>query len=400
MSGIVGLHAREIRAFDGSPTIEAEIWLESGITGRASVPSAVVSGRRGGPGGPVISREEGVRPLLERLNERLLSDILGLEAADQRRLDAALRGARILASGGGAGVAAASAISAAAARASAAERKVPLFVHLGGAVPLPLPLPSLPLIRESGAECGEGFEIRLLPGGETSFSGALGAALRVAGRLKRLPLEVGTIVEGMEILLRAIREAGFPGGDPASPGLALSVGASRRYGEEGRYSFPSEGLSRSPEQLFELYADLARRFPLRSLEDPLAPGDPWDWTPLLRLGRGLQVMGDLASGGEGRNPFPFDGFVLRPEERWGVSDVLETTDRLRWAGRSVLFSRGSGESEDTLIADLAVATGAGQVRADLPGPGGNPLLCNRLLRIEEEWGGAGFAGFSRLRTRA
>ncbi len=395
MSGVVGLHAREIRALDGSPTVEVEVWLESGIRGRASVPSEAVSGRRGAP----VPAGEGIRPLLERLNERVLPDVLGLEAADPRRLDAALRGARALASGGVPGVGAASAISAAAARAAAAERGIPLFVHLGGTVPFPLPLPSLPLARERGTQWGEGFEIRLLPGGERSVSGALDAAFRVAGRLRRLPLEVGTIVEGLECLQQAIREAGFREGDPVSPALALDVRASRRYGEEGRYSFPPEGISRSSEQLFDLYAGLSRRFPLRSLEDPLAPEDPWDWGPLLHLGRGLQVMGNLPSDGEADGPFPFDGFILRPEACWGVSDVMETTDRLRWAGRSVLFSRGSGASEDTLAADLAVATGAGQIRADLPGPGGSPLLCNRLLRIEEEWGGAGFAGFTRLRAR-
>jgi enolase len=407
VTAIAEVGARRILDSRGNPTVEAEVWLESGAFGRAAVPSGASTGvhealelRDGGPewGG------KGVGRAVENVRGEIAGAMRGLDADDQEGLDRRLVELDGTPNKGRLGANAILGVSLAAAKAAAADAGVSLFRHLGGAAARTLPVPLLNVVN-GGAHAQNSIDLQefmLVPAGASSFSEALriGAetfhALR--GVLHERGLSTGVGDEGgfapdlasSEEAIEAILEAAERAGHRERVAIALDP-ASTEFYADGVYRF--EGREADGAAMSDFYASLAERFPLVSIEDGVAEDD-WDaWRTLTsRLGGGLQLVGD-------------DVFVTNPERlRRGIDDgvanailikvnqigtLTETLAAIRLAqsnGYAAVISHRSGETEDTTIADLAVATNAGQIKAGAPSRTDRIAKYNQLLRIEEELG--------------
>jgi enolase len=407
VSRIAEVGARQILDSRGNPTVEAEVRLESGASGRAAVPSGASTGvhealelRDGGPewGG------KGVGHAVENVRGEIATAVRGLDAADQEGLDRRLVELDGTPNKGRLGANAILGVSLAAAKAAAAEAGVSLFRQLGGEAARTLPVPLLNVVN-GGAHAQNSIDLQefmLVPAGASSFSEALriGAetfhALR--GVLHERGLSTGVGDEGgfapdlasSEEAIVAILEAAERAGHRERVAIALDP-ASTEFYEDGVYRF--EGRELGGAAMADFYASLAERFPLVSIEDGVAEDD-WDaWRTLTsRLGAEVQLVGD-------------DLFVTNPERlRRGIDEgvanailvkvnqigtLTETLETIRLAqssGYGVVISHRSGETEDTTIADLAVATNAGQIKAGAPSRTDRIAKYNQLLRIEEELG--------------
>ncbi|MDR7586917.1 MAG: phosphopyruvate hydratase [Armatimonadota bacterium] len=426
MAAIASVRAREILDSRGYPTVEVEVRLSDGATGRAAVPSGASTGAhealelRDGDRSRYGGR--GVRRAVAHVTEVIGPRIVGRDADDQAGLD------RLLAELDGTpnksrlGANAILGVSLAVARAAAASRGVPLYRHLGGDDARTLPVPLMNVIN-GGLHADNPLDVQefmIVPGGGPSFSEALrmGAeTFHALGRLLRqrgLSTSVGdeggfapalrSTEEALDALLAAIEAAGYRPGDHVA--VALDVAATNLL-QGGVYAFPGEGVRRAPEDLIAYYERLCASYPIVSLEDGLAE-DAWeDWKTLTaRLGGRVQLVGD-------------DLFVTHPERvRRGISlgvatavlvkvnqigtltETLETVALARQAGYGIIISHRSGETEDTTIADLAVATRAGQIKTGAPSRGERVCKYNQLLRIEEDLGDrARFAGWQAVTRR-
>ena len=407
MSRIAEVGARQILDSRGNPTVEAEVRLESGAFGRAAVPSGASTGvhealelRDGGSewGG------KGVGRAVENVRGEIAAAVRGMDADDQAGLDRRLVELDGTPNKGRLGANAILGVSLAAAKAAAAEAGVSLFRHLGGAAARTLPVPLLNVVN-GGAHAQNSIDLQefmLVPAGASSFSEALriGAetfhALR--GVLHERGLSTGVGDEGgfapdlasSEEAIEAILEAASRAGHRDRVAIALDP-ASTEFYADGVYRF--EGREADGAAMADFYASLAERFPLVSIEDGVAEDD-WDaWRTLTsRLGGGLQLVGD-------------DVFVTNPERlQRGIDDgvanailvkvnqigtlteTLEAIDLAQSNGYAAVISHRSGETEDTTIADLAVATNAGQIKAGAPSRTDRIAKYNQLLRIEEELG--------------
>jgi enolase len=415
VSRIAEVGARQILDSRGNPTIEAEVWLESGAFGRAAVPSGASTGvhealelRDGGSewGG------KGVGRAVENVRGEIAAAVRGIDAADQAGLDRRLVELDGTPNKGRLGANAILGVSLAAANAAAVDAEVSLFRHLGGADARTLPVPLLNVVN-GGAHAQNSIDLQefmLVPAGASSFSEALrvGAetfhALR--GVLHERGLSTGVGDEGgfapdldsSEEAIEAILEAAERAGHRDRVAIALDP-ASTEFYADGVYRF--EGREADGGAMADFYASLAERFPLVSIEDGVAEDDWEAWRTLTsRLGGGLQLVGD-------------DVFVTNPDRlRRGIEEgvanailikvnqigtLTETLDAIRLAqsnGYAAVISHRSGETEDTTIADLAVATNAGQIKAGAPSRTDRIAKYNQLLRIEEELGGeARFPGW-------
>ncbi|MHB1568002.1 MAG: phosphopyruvate hydratase [Solirubrobacteraceae bacterium] len=411
MSAIEQVHARQILDSRGNPTIEVDVRLRSGAFGRAAVPSGASTGSREAlelrDGGPAFGGK-GVSRAIGNVNGELAAAINGRDAADQRGCDEALIALDGTADKSRLGANAILGISMAVARASAAEADEPLWRFLGGADAGLLPVPTMNVLNGGvHADNPVDFqEFMIAPVGARSFAQAVRMGSEVYHELQRtlkhrgLATAVGD--EGgfapalhsneapLELLVTAIDAAGYrPGEDVA---LCLDPAASEFF-KDGRYELTGENRSLSSEEMVEYWASVPDRYPVLSLEDGMAEGD-WDgWRALTeRLGSRLQLVGD-------------DIFVTNPEilrqgiERGVANSILiklnqigtltETLDTIalaRDAGYRAVISHRSGETEDTFIADLAVATGVGQIKSGAPARGERAAKYNQLLRIEEQLG--------------
>ncbi|HET6201799.1 MAG TPA: phosphopyruvate hydratase [Planctomycetota bacterium] len=411
MRAIERLHAREILDSRGNPTLEVEVLLAGGVRGRAAVPSGASTGahealelRDGGPryGG------KGVRKAARNVEERIAPALQGLEPADQGALDRRLLALDGTANKSKLGANAILGVSLACARAAAEAEGLPLYRHLGGEEARTLPVPLMNVLN-GGAHADNDLDVQefmVVPFGLPTFAEALRAgaetyhALRSILREKGLSTGVGDeggfapklggAPSAIECLLRAIEKAGYrPGRDLA---LALDVAATELL-EKGRYGL--DGASLGSGEVVALYSRWAEAYPLRSIEDGLAEDDWEGWRALTAaLGSTLQIVGD-------------DLFVTNPERlRRGIAEraanailvkvnqigtlteTLEAVEVARRAGYASVISHRSGETEDTLIADLAVGTGAGQIKTGAPCRSERVAKYNRLLAIEEELGSA------------
>jgi enolase len=423
VSGIAEVGARRILDSRGNPTVEAEVRLESGAFGRAAVPSGASTGvhealelRDGGPewGGKGVSRA------VENVRGEIAAAVRGLDAADQEGLDRRLVELDGTPNKGRLGANAILGVSLAAAKAAAAEAGVSLFRHLGGEAARTLPVPLLNVVN-GGAHAQNSIDLQefmLVPAGASSFSEALrvGAetfhALR--GVLHERGLSTGVGDEGgfapdlasSEEAIEAILEAASRAGHRDRVAIALDP-ASTEFYADGVYRF--EGREADGAAMSDFYASLAERFPLVSIEDGVAEDDWEAWRTLTgRLGGAVQLVGD-------------DLFVTNPERlRRGIDDgvanailikvnqigtLTETLQAIELAqsnGYAAVISHRSGETEDTTIADLAVATNAGQIKAGAPSRTDRIAKYNQLLRIEEELGATarfpGWDAFPRYAT--
>ncbi len=415
MSSIAAVTAREILDSRGNPTLECDVTLDSGVTGRAAVPSGASTGvhealelRDGGAryGG------KGVRTAVAHVRDTLGPLLAGRDPAAQADIDRAMLRADGTPNKGRLGANAILGVSLAVARAAAADRGLPLFRYLAalgdndGRTALPVPMMN---ILNGGKHADNGLEFQefmIVPLGAPSFSEALrmGAETyhRLHGILRDRGLGTGVGDEGgfaprlggnedaLELLVDAITQAGYaPGGDLA---IALDPAASNFF-EHGRYVVDGGRARRTSEEMIAYYAGLLDRFPIVSLEDGLAEDD-WDgWSALTRrLGGRLQLVGDdlyvtnptrIARGITDRAS---NAVLIKLNQIGSLTETLEAIRDARRAGWAAVISHRSGETEDVTIADLAVATATGQIKTGAPARSERVCKYNQLLRIEETLG--------------
>jgi enolase len=407
MSAIADVHARQILDSRGNPTIEVEVRLDSGAVGRVAVPSGASTGvheavelRDGGGeyGGKAVTRA------VANANGEIAAAVRGLDAADQERLDRRLIELDGTPNKARLGANAILGASLAAAKATAAERGLSLFRSLGGEAARTLPVPMLNVIN-GGLHAQNSIDLQefmVVPGGADSFADALRIGVETFHALKAVLHERGLATavgdEGgfapdlasTDEAIAAILEAAERAGHVERVAVALDP-ASTEFFADGRYRF--EGREADGAAMADFYAGLAERFPIVSVEDGVAEDD-WDgWRRLTqRLGDRLQLVGD-------------DLFVTNPERlRHGIdegvanailvkvnqigtlTETLDAIDLARRSGYAAVISHRSGETEDTTIADLAVATNAGQIKTGAPSRTDRVAKYNQLLRIEEELG--------------
>jgi enolase len=411
MSEIEHVHARQILDSRGNPTVEADVWLVSGASGRAAVPSGASTGTREAlelrDGGDAFGGK-GVVSAIQNVNGEIAAAAIGLDADDQRGLDDTLieldgtDGKRRL------GANAILGVSLATARAAAADAGEPLWRYLGGAEADLLPVPTMNVLNGGvHADNPVDFqEFMIAPVGAASFAHAVQMGAEVYHELQRtlrsrgLSTAVGD--EGgfapaldsneapLELLVQAIAAAGYrPGEDLA---ICLDPAASEFF-KEGRYELAGERRSLSSEEMVDYWSTIAGRYPVFSLEDGMAEQD-WDgWRRLTdRLGSRLQLVGDdvfvtnPAILREGIERGIANSILIKLNQIGTLTETLDTIALAREAGYRAVVSHRSGETEDTFIADLVVATGVGQLKTGAPARSERVAKYNQLLRIEEELG--------------
>jgi enolase len=411
MSLIETVHAREVLDSRGNPTVEADVWLDDGAFGRAAVPSGASTGEHEAlelrDGDPARFGGKGVLRAVANVHHAIAPALEGTDAYEQRAIDRALVDLDGTDDRSGLGANAMLAVSLAAAKAAAESQGMPLWRSLGGPNAHVLPTPMLNVIN-GGAHADNELELQefmVMPVGAASFSEAIrwGAtifhALRGILHDKGLSTAVGdeggfapqlsTGAEALELLLQAIEAAGFEPGTEVA--LAMDPASSELVTDDGRYRL--EGADRSTDDMVAFWSGLLDRFPIVSIEDPLGEDD-WDgWTSLVEaIGSRTQVVGDdlfvtnVERLSRGIREGAANAILVKVNQ---IGTLTETMDAIALAARSrygVVVSHRSGETEDTTIADLAVATNAGQLKAGAPSRGERTAKFNQLLRIEEQLG--------------
>ena len=425
MSDIQTLYAREVLDSRGNPTVEVEVWLESGAFGRALVPSGASTGKREAvelrDDEAVRYQGKGVRRAVQNVVETIAPEIVGMEAAEQAQIDRALLELDGTPDKSGLGANALLGVSMAVARAAADDAGLPLYQYLGGPGGRLLPVPLMNVVN-GGAHADNGLDIQefiLVPAGAGSFSEALRMGVEIFHTLKRLlrseGLSTGVGDEGgfapalggneaaLDFLMRAIERAGYRAGEEVW--LALDVAASE-FGERGRYRLRADRTEKSSEEMVAFYEALIGQYPICSIEDGLGEDD-WDgWQGLTRrLGSRVQLVGDdifvtnPAIIQEGIRKGVANALLVKLNQIGTLTETLEAVELAKRAGYGTIISHRSGETEDAFIADLAVAVNAGQIKTGSLARGERTAKYNQLLRIEEELGGAavwpGSAAFER-----
>jgi len=415
VSSITGLYAREILDSRGNPTIEAEVQLESGAWGRAAVPSGASTGKREAielrDGDSQRYRGKGVRQAVRNVEETIAPEIEGMDASEQAALDQALLELDGTPNKSALGANAILAVSLAVARAAADDAGLPLYAYLGGVGARLMPVPMLNVLN-GGAHADNGIdfqEFMLVPAGAESFSDALRMGAEVFHTLKELlhekGLSTGVGDEGgfapnlanntaaLDLFLQAIEKAGYrPGEDML---MALDVAASEFAESGGRYRLRRENLVLSSEEMIHRYEQLLDRYPIVSIEDGLGEDDVAGWGAMTRkLGGRVQLVGDDVFV---TNPAIIqqaiknglaNAVLIKVNQVGTLTETLEAIELAKRAGYGTVISHRSGETEDTFVADLAVAVNAGQIKTGSVARGERTAKYNQLLRIEEELGHA------------
>ena len=420
MTNIGSILAREVLDSRGNPTVEAEVILATGTTGRAIVPSGASTGEheavelRDGDKERYLGK--GVLKAVENVNGEIADALANFDAADQRGLDQKMIDVDGTPNKERLGANAILAVSMAAARACANALQVPLYRYLGGAGANILPTPMMNILN-GGAHADNNVdfqEFMVMPVGAKSFSEALRWGVEVFHTLKGVLKKRGyntavgdeggfapslkSNVEAIEVVLEAIQQAGYKPGDEIA--VALDPAASEFY-QDGRYVFKkSDKSTKSSEEMARFWAQWARDYPIVSLEDGLAEDDWEGWKILTdEVGGRIQLVGDdlfvtnverLQQGIERKVG---NSILIKVNQIGTVSETLDAIDLARRNGYTSVISHRSGETEDTFIADLAVATGAGQIKTGSASRTDRIAKYNQLLRIEEDLGsGARFLG--------
>ena len=412
MSQITHVIAREILDSRGNPTVEAEILTNSGFMGRAAVPSGASTGEfeacelRDGDKNRYLGK--GVQKAVKNIRDKIAPKIINFDVFDQLALDQLLMEIDGTENKSALGANAILAISLAAAKAAAAEAGLPLYRYLGGAYARTLPVPLMNIIN-GGAHADNNVdfqEFMIVPVGASSFSEGLrwGAevfhSLKKVLREKHLNTNVGdeggfapnlnSNSEALDVILMAIEKAGFkPGTDLA---LALDVAASS-FCKNGQYVLEGEGKTLNSAQMIEFLVGLTKKYPIVSIEDGL---DEHDWNGFQELtkkiGQNVQIVGDdlfvtnpkrLSQGIQQKSA---NAILIKLNQIGTLSETLEAIDMARAHGFRAIISHRSGETEDTSIADLAVATNAGQIKTGSASRTDRICKYNQLIRIEEELG--------------
>ena len=419
MSRIVDIRGREIIDSRGNPTVQADVLLDSGVLGRAAVPSGASTGSREAvelrDGDPTRFAGKGVRKAVGHVNGTIRSSLLGADACDQRGLDARLIELDGTENKSNLGANALLAVSLAAAHAAAVDRKLPLYRYLGGEGDLTLPVPQMNIIN-GGAHADNSVDIQefmILPMGAPSLSEALRYGAEVFHALKKVLHANGqnTAVgdEGgfapdlpsneaaLAVIMEAIDKAGYRAGSDIY--LGLDVASNELY-RDGVYELKSEGRTFNAREFTDYLAGLAAKYPIVTIEDGMSEGD-WDgWAVLTgKLGRTLQLVGDdvfvtnTKIFAEGIEKKIANAILIKPNQIGTLTETLSAIDMAARAKYAAIVSHRSGETEDATIADLAVATSATQIKTGSMSRSDRIAKYNQLLRIEEDLGTrARFAG--------
>jgi enolase len=427
MSAIVDVVAREILDSRGNPTVEADVLLESGVMGRAAVPSGASTGSReaielrDGDKGRYLGK--GVTRAVENVNTEISEAIIGLDAEEQTFIDKSLIELDGTDNKSRLGANAMLAVSMAVAKAAAEEAGLPLYRYFGGSGPMTMPVPMMNVIN-GGAHANNNLDIQefmILPVGAKSFREALRCGAEVFHNLKKLvdkkgyPTTVGDEGgfapnvsgndEAIELILKAIEAAGYtPGQDVV---LGLDCAASEFY-KDGKYILGSEKLELTSAAFADYLATLAGKYPIISIEDGMAEGD-WDGWKLLtdKLGKTTQIVGDdifvtnpkiLR---EGIAKGIANSILIKINQIGTLTETFATVEMAKRAGYTNVISHRSGETEDSTIADIAVGLNAGQIKTGSLSRSDRIAKYNQLLRIEEDLGDAvsypGISTFYNLR---
>jgi len=413
------VHAREILDSRGLPTVEVEVQLSSGARGRAAAPSGASTGEHEAlelrDKDPRRFCGKGVQKAIENIHGKIIEEILGLDASDQVGVDRILCDLDGTANKSNLGANAILPVSMAVARAAAETFGLPLYRYIGGVRARTLPVPMMNVIN-GGAHADNGLDIQefmLVPVGAINFAEALRMGSEVFWALKAIlkgmkdprtgrGLSTGVGDEGgfapelasnrqaCELLVRAIEAAGYKKGSQIA--LAIDAAASEFY-KSGKYVLKAEKKSLSAKEMIDYYEGLVRDFPIVSIEDGLAEDDWRGWAQLTaRLGSRVQIVGDdifvtnTARLRRGIEEKVANSILIKLNQIGTLTETLETIDLARTSGYTTVISHRSGETEDTFIADLAVATNAGMIKTGSVCRSERIAKYNQLLRIEEELG--------------
>jgi enolase len=414
MPRMIGIHAREILDSRGNPTLEVDVELKSGAFGRAAVPSGASTGTREAvelrDGDPSRYGGKGVLKAVSHVNEEICAALLGRDAREQEQIDRTLIDLDGTENKSRLGANAILGVSLAVARAAAAHVDQPLYRYLSKGDEFYMPVPMMNVVN-GGAHADNNVDMQefmILPLAAAKFSEALRCGAEVFHALKAVLRERGlnTAVgdEGgfapdldsneaaIQVILEAIEQAGYRAGEDVFLGLDC---ASSEFFKDGRYRLRSEGLNLTSGEMSALLHKWVQQYPIITIEDGMSESDWGGWAELTQvLGRQVQLVGDdlfvtntklLA---EGIRTGVANSILIKVNQIGTLTETLAAIDMARQAGYTAVISHRSGETEDTVIADIAVATGVGQIKTGSLSRSDRVAKYNRLLRIEEELGGA------------
>jgi enolase len=411
MSEIVEVYAREILDSRGNPTLEVEVFLESGAMGRAAVPSGASTGEREAlelrDGDPARYLGKGVLKAVQNVNDRIADEIIGMEASDQVGIDRKMLEMDGTEYKSVLGANAILGVSLAVAKAAADEAGLPLYQYIGGSNAKELPLPMMNILN-GGAHADNNVDIQefmIMPAGATSFAEALRMGAEIFHALKKVlkgkgyntavgdeggfAPNLGSNEEALQVIMEAIQAAGYKPGEEVL--LALDVASSELF-KDGKYTLENEKQPvKTPAEMVAFYEDLVNRYPIISIEDGMAEND-WDGWKLLtdRLGKRIQIVGDdlfvtnPAILKEGINKGIANAILIKLNQIGTLTETLDAIEMAKRAGYTCVISHRSGETEDTTLADLSVAVNAGQIKTGSLCRTDRVAKYNQLLRIEDE----------------
>ena len=419
MSAIAFVHARQLLDSRGNPTVEVDVRLDSGASGRAAVPSGASTGEHEAvelrDGDPSAYLGKGVLKAVANVNGEIAQAVAGLDASDQRALDAALIQLDGTATKSRLGANAMLGCSLASARAAAAEARLPLYRWLGGDEARTLPVPLMNVIN-GGAHAQNRLDLQefmVVPAGAETFSEGLRIGAEVFHALKAVLHERGLAtgvgdeggfapdLESTAAAIEAVLEAAERAGHRDRVAIALDPAASEVF-RDGAYHLPGEGRTLTPSEMVDFYRSLADGFPLVSVEDGLDENAWSDWRALTEaVGDRIQLVGDdlfvtnVDFLRRGIDEGVANAILVKVNQIGTLTESLDVIRMARDAGYATVISHRSGETEDTTIADLAVAVNAGQIKTGAPSRTDRVAKYNQLLRIEEELGdSATYPGWS------
>ncbi|MGI6263311.1 MAG: phosphopyruvate hydratase [Succiniclasticum sp.] len=414
MAMIMDVHAMEILDSRGNPTVEVTVLLDDGSVGRAAVPSGASTGvheavelrdgdkrRYGG---------KGVIHAVENVNDTISEALIGMDAADQIAIDEAMIALDGTPNKGKLGANAILGVSMAVAKAAASSAGLPLYAYLGGINACELPVPMMNILN-GGQHADNNVDIQefmIMPVGAPNFSEGLRMNVEVYHKLKEIlkgkGLSTGLGDEGgfapnlesnaeaLDVILEAIKAAGYKAGKDIV--LAMDVAASEFYGEDGKYHMLAEGAPKSSTQMVNYLANLVAKYPIISIEDGVAEDDWKGWEALTKkLGNKVQLVGDdlfvtnVERLAMGIKKGVANAILIKVNQIGTLTETFRAVEMAKQAGYTAIISHRSGETEDTTMADIAVALNAGQIKSGAPARTDRVAKYNQLLRIEEQLGG-------------
>lgn len=411
MTVISDVYAREVLDSRGNPTIEVEVYLESGVMASAIVPSGASTGAfeavelRDGDKNRFMGK--GVLKAVENVNERIAPEIIGLDALDQVAIDEIMIKLDGTENKGKLGANAILAVSMAVAKAAAEALGMPLFQYLGGTNAKQLPVPMMNILN-GGAHADNNVDIQefmIMPVGAKNYSEGLRMGVEVYHHLKSVLKKKGLATgvgdeggfapnlssneEALQVIMEAIEAAGYKAGKDIK--LALDVAATELYDEKEKvYKLAGEGVTKTSQEMVDFYKELINKYPIISIEDGLSEED-WDGWKLMteQLGDKIQIVGDdlfvtnTSRLKKGIDQKIANAILIKLNQIGTITETLDAIEMAKRAGYTAVISHRSGESEDATIADVAVAVNAGQIKTGAPARTDRIAKYNQLLRIED-----------------